>query len=142
MRRSEVGQTYTHARQLCQHLEDPQQLFPVLRGLWNYYHVRAEYQTAHVLGEQLLALARQAQDLAMLVAAHRALGATLFYLGAVASAHTHLGAGDSALRPPAAPRLCVPLWGGLWRDLPQRMPLGRCGTLAILTRGWRGTTRR
>ena len=54
----EVGQTYTRARQLCQHLEDPHQLFPVLRGLWNYYHVRAELQTAHALGEQLLTLAQ------------------------------------------------------------------------------------
>ena len=89
----EVEQTYARARQLCQHLEDPQQLFPVLRGLWNYYHVRAELQTAHALGEQLLTLAQQAQDPAMLVAAHRALGATLFYLGAVASAHTHLAQG-------------------------------------------------
>ena len=62
----EVGQTYTRARQLCQHLEDPHQLFPVLRGLWNYYHVRAELQTAHALGEQLLTLAQQAQDPAML----------------------------------------------------------------------------
>ena len=29
----EVGETYTYTRQLCQHLEEPQQLFPVLRGL-------------------------------------------------------------------------------------------------------------
>src|SRR5215813_9319480 len=29
----ETGQTYTRARQLCQHLAEPQQLFPVLRGL-------------------------------------------------------------------------------------------------------------
>ena len=42
------------AQQLCQHLEDPYRLFPVLRGLWSYYHVRAELQTAHALGEQLL----------------------------------------------------------------------------------------
>ena len=89
----EVAQTYTRARQLCQHLEDPQQLFPVLRGLWNYYLVRAELQTAHTLGEQLLALAQQAQDSAMLVAAHRALGTTLSFLGAPASAHTHLAQG-------------------------------------------------
>jgi predicted ATPase len=89
----EVAQTYTRARQLSQHLEDPQQLFPVLRGLWHYYLVRAELQTAHALGEQLLTLAQQAQDPAMLVAAHRALGATLFYLGAVASALTHLAQG-------------------------------------------------
>src|SRR5207249_2422214 len=28
----EVGETYTYARQLCEHLDDPHQLFPVLRG--------------------------------------------------------------------------------------------------------------
>ena len=38
----EVGQTYTRARQLCEHLDNPHQLFPVLRGLWNYYIARAE----------------------------------------------------------------------------------------------------
>jgi len=32
----EVEQTYARARQLCQHLEDPHQLYPVLRGLWTY----------------------------------------------------------------------------------------------------------
>jgi class 3 adenylate cyclase/predicted ATPase len=86
----EVAQTYTRARQLCQHLEDPQQLFPVLRGLWSYYLVRAELQTAYALGEQLLALAQQVQDPALLLAVHRALGATLFFQGAAASASTHL----------------------------------------------------
>jgi class 3 adenylate cyclase/predicted ATPase len=89
----ETGQTYTHALSLCQHLEEPQQLFPVLRGLWQYYNVRAEYQTAHALGEQLLTLAQQAQDTTMLPTAHRALGATLFYLGATASAQTHFAQG-------------------------------------------------
>jgi predicted ATPase len=78
----EVEQTYTRARHLCQHLDDPRQLFPVLRGLWVYYLTRAELQTAHALGAQLLTLARQAHDSAMLLEAHRALGATLFYLGA------------------------------------------------------------
>jgi predicted ATPase len=86
----EVGETYTYARQLCQHLDDPQRLFSVLRGLVNYYIARAEYQMAHALGEQLLTLAQQSQDAAMLVAAHLALGATLFYPGSVASADTHL----------------------------------------------------
>jgi tetratricopeptide (TPR) repeat protein len=85
----EVEQTYTYTRQLCAHLEDPQRLFPVLRGVWNYYNGRAELQTAHALGEQLLTLAQQAQDAAMLVAAHRTLGTTLFHLGAVTTAHAH-----------------------------------------------------
>ena len=55
--------------------------------------MRAEYQRAHALGEQLLALAQHTQDAAMLLAAHRALGTTLFWLGAVASAHTHFAQG-------------------------------------------------
>src|SRR5262249_10976614 len=75
----EVEQTYIRARQLCAHLDDPHQLFPVLRGLWNYYLVRAELQTAHALGEQLLALAQQVGDASMLVAAHLPWGRTLFF---------------------------------------------------------------
>ena len=105
-----MGETYTHARQLCEHLEDPHQLFPVLRGLWNYYFVRAEYQTAHALGKQLLTLAQQVQDAAMLVAAHRALGTTLFFLGAVAAAHTHLTQG-MALYDPQQHRAAAFLYG-------------------------------
>jgi predicted ATPase len=89
----EVEQTYIRAQHLCQHLDNPHQLFPVLRGLHAYYNVRAELQTAHALGEQLLTLAQQSQDSAMLVAAHRVLGATLYHLGAVASAHTHFAQG-------------------------------------------------
>jgi predicted ATPase len=90
---AEVGEAYTHARQLCEPLEEPQQLFPILRGLWNYYHVRAELQTAQALGQQLLTLAHYVQDTALLVAAHRALGTTLFLQGAAAEAHTHLAQG-------------------------------------------------
>src|SRR5205823_6765528 len=89
----EVAQAYRRAQHLCEHLEAPHQLFPVLRGLWNYSFIRAEYQTARALGEQLLALAQHAQDAAKLVAAHRALGTTLFFLGTLASAHTHFTQG-------------------------------------------------
>jgi predicted ATPase len=89
----EVGETYTFAQQLCARLDDPHQLFPVLRGLWNYYLVRTEFRTAHALGKELLALAQQVQDSAMLVAAHRALGTTLFFLGETAFAHTHFAQG-------------------------------------------------
>jgi len=86
----EVEQIYIRAQHLCEHLEDHHQLFPVLRGLWIYHLVRAEYQTAHALSEQLLTLAQQAQDPAMLLSAHRPLGSMLFYSGALASAYTHL----------------------------------------------------
>jgi predicted ATPase len=106
----EVRHTYTRARQLCQHLEDPQRLIPVLRGLWNYYVVRPELQTAHALGEQLLTLAQQSQDSAMLVAAHRALGVTLFYRGETTFAYTHFAQGMS-LYDPQQHRAAVFLYG-------------------------------
>jgi TOMM system kinase/cyclase fusion protein len=106
----EVQQTYARARQLCHHLDDPHQLFPALRGLWNYYHVRAELQTAHTLGDQLLTLAQQARDPAMLIAAHRAVGTTLFWMGAVASAQTHFAQGV-ALYDPTQHRASTFLYG-------------------------------
>ena len=106
----EVGQTYTRARQLCQSLDDPHQLFKVLRGLVQYHNTRAELQAAHALGEQLLTLAQHAQDAAMLVAAHRAGGTTLFWMGAVASAQTHFAQGI-ALYDPTQHRTSAFLYG-------------------------------
>ena len=74
-------------------------------------------QTAHALGEQLLTLAQQVQDAAMLVAAHRALGTTLFLQGAVAAAHTHFTQGLALYDPQqhraAAFRYGEDCWGGV-----------------------------
>ena len=89
----EVGQTYSRARQLCQDLEEPHQLFTVLRGLWSYYSNRAELQTAHALAAQLLTLAQPSHDPVMLLAAHRALGTTFLFLGEPASALRYLTQG-------------------------------------------------
>jgi predicted ATPase len=89
----EVLQTYIRAQHLGEHVDDPHQLVPVLHGLWNYYFARAELQTAHTLGEQLLAFAQHAHNPARLVSAHVDLGSTLYFLGAVASAHTHFAQG-------------------------------------------------
>jgi predicted ATPase len=131
----DVGETYTRARQLCQHLEAPQQLFPVLRGLWNYYCLRAEMQTAHALSEQLLTLARHVQDVAMLMAAHRAMGQTLLYMGAITSAHTHYAQGIALDAPSSiAPRRSS-MEGRSLECFAVGKARGRCGRWAILTRG-------
>ncbi len=95
----EVAQTYLHAQHLCAHLDDPRQLFPALRGLWNYSLIRGELQTAQALGEQLLSLAQHAHNPVMLVAARSALGSTLLYLGAVATAHLHFTQGMALYAP-------------------------------------------
>jgi len=86
----EVGRAYTRARELCQQVRETPQLFPVLRGLWAFYMQRAEHQTAHELGQQLLRLAQRAQDPALLLESHRALGSNLFWLGEFALARAHL----------------------------------------------------
>jgi predicted ATPase len=105
-----VGENYMAARRRCAPLADPSQLFPVLRGLWNYAFARAEYQTAHTLGEQLLALAQQVDDTTMLMAAHRVMGQTLLWLGAPAAALTHLTQGI-ALYDPQQHRASAFLYG-------------------------------
>jgi TOMM system kinase/cyclase fusion protein len=89
----EVGTAYARARELCQHIGEPSQLPPVLRGLWLFYNVRGEFRLARDLGEQLLTLAQRTQDQALLVEAHRAVGETLFRLGELAPARAHLEEG-------------------------------------------------
>jgi predicted ATPase len=86
----EVGQAYTRALELSRHVGDLPQPFPGLLGLWRFYNLRVELQTAHELGEQLLTLARRVDDPVSSLVAHVAQGITLFYLGAFPQARAHL----------------------------------------------------
>jgi predicted ATPase len=89
----EVKETYDRALHLCSQIGETAQLFPILRGLWQFYFVRAECRTARELGEQLLSLAQQVQDPVLLVPAYRALGTILFSLGEFVAARKHLDQG-------------------------------------------------
>jgi class 3 adenylate cyclase/predicted ATPase len=86
----EVGRAYARARELCQALGEPPQLFPVLWGLWRFRSIRAEHDAARELGEECLTLARKLDDPALLMAAYSALGGTLLWLGEVAPGHAYL----------------------------------------------------
>jgi predicted ATPase len=86
----EVAQAYMRARELCQQMGEAQQLFAVLLGLAIHFVVRAEFQTARELGEQLLSLEGHAQDPVLLVEAHYALGVTFSWLGEFTRARAHL----------------------------------------------------
>ncbi len=88
-----VERAYVRARELCQQVGDMSQLFTVLRGLWYSYLVRGKLQTAHELGEQLLGLAQSKQEPILSLEAHRTLGTSLFFLGELAPALTHLQQG-------------------------------------------------
>jgi TOMM system kinase/cyclase fusion protein len=89
----EVLQAYARARELCQQVGEMPQLFHVLRGLWFFYLMRMELQTARELGEHLLTLAQHVGDPALLLDAHYALGNTLNYLGELAAAQAHFAQG-------------------------------------------------
>jgi predicted ATPase len=95
----EVGHVYARARELCQQVEETPQLFPVLRGLWEFYELQGELQTARELGEQLLTMAQRVREVELLLVAHNVLGDTLVWLGEFAVAREHLEQGIALYNP-------------------------------------------
>jgi len=86
---TEVEKAYARARELCQQVGETPQLFPVLRGLWEFYEVQGKLPMARELGEQLLILAQSLQDPSLLLVAHDVLADTLLWLGEFAPAQVH-----------------------------------------------------
>ena len=80
---------FARARDLYRQIGETPQLFPVLVGLRSFYTARGKLQTARELGEQLLRLAQNVQDPALLLGAHYALGVPVFLMGEFASARVH-----------------------------------------------------
>jgi predicted ATPase/DNA-binding winged helix-turn-helix (wHTH) protein len=89
----EVGETYARAHILCQQVAETPELFPVLRGVWNFYLVRGELQTAHELGEQIFRLAQRRHHPAHLPWGYTVRGLDVYYLGAFAEARTYFEQG-------------------------------------------------
>jgi predicted ATPase len=85
----EVEQLCIRARELCERVGEPRQLFPVLWGLWSVYNARGDAQTMRALGEQLLSLAQTLEDPDLLLEAHHALWPTLLSGGELAAARAH-----------------------------------------------------
>ena len=77
----EVERAYTRARQLAKELGQSPHLFPALWGLWNFYEVKGQVDTALQLAQQMLQLAEESKDTALLLEANYALGDTLFWAG-------------------------------------------------------------
>ncbi|MEZ4728849.1 MAG: hypothetical protein R3E79_17085 [Caldilineaceae bacterium] len=97
--RPEVAHAFQRANELCRALGDTAKLFPILHGLYTYYLVRADLQTAHELTEQMWSLAQRETGVDLLLIAHRALGFVLLQMGELTASRTHL-AKASALYDP------------------------------------------
>jgi TOMM system kinase/cyclase fusion protein len=95
----EVERVYTRARELAQQVGDTRRLFWALRGLRTFSLVHGQLQRAHELGEQLLRVAEDEQDAALLTAAHSGMGPSYFYRGELAAAYTHSQQGYAPYTP-------------------------------------------
>src|SRR5262249_19474952 len=95
----EGDHAYTQPYALCQEVGETPELVPVLFGLWRFYNTRSQFHTARELGETLLRLAQRADDPALAVIAHYALGWTWCCLGALPAARQHLEAGSARYTP-------------------------------------------
>jgi predicted ATPase len=86
----EVESVYSRARELCQQVGEPPQLFPVVWALWVFFTARSQHPVARELGEQCLRLAESIHDEALVLEAHHALGVTLLCLGEFVQGLDHL----------------------------------------------------
>ncbi len=95
----EVEQAYRRAQELCEQTGDREQVFTALHGLTNYYAMRAEHQTARALADQMLAIAQEAQDSGLLIAAHRMQAITRLWVGEFLATRAHLEQGIALYDP-------------------------------------------
>src|SRR5215468_4198321 len=95
----DVEHAYTQAYALCQQVGETPELVPVLYGLWRFYNTRSQLHTARELGDTLLRLTQRADDPALAVIAHYALGWTWCCLGVLPAARQHLEEGSARYTP-------------------------------------------
>jgi predicted ATPase len=103
----EVERAFTRARELCERLGDPAELFPALLGVWMVYYLRGELRVANALAEQLMQRAQSAHDPALLILAHTALGDTASSMGRPLISMKHLELAMSLYDPERHPGLTL-----------------------------------
>jgi predicted ATPase len=86
----QAERAFSRTRELCKELGDPPEVFPVLHGLWGVQFIRGDFRKAYELAKQLLPLAEKANDSALMLYAHFALGETSVHLGEFLRALQHL----------------------------------------------------
>ena len=87
---AELEPLYARARELCAQIHDPVLASRLLYGEWLMRWWKAELLTALELADELLVVAEDVKDPAMLLNANRARGTILLDLGELISANEHL----------------------------------------------------
>jgi predicted ATPase len=82
----EVGPLLLRARELCERIQEPQRLFGIMLGMWEWRLVRGDLRLSVELAADGMALAERLNDPGMLMEALFMQGATMFYRGQFANA--------------------------------------------------------
>jgi class 3 adenylate cyclase/predicted ATPase len=77
----EVDSAYNRARELCEKVGEPSQLFLVLYGLWGHNFVLGKLKMVPKLAEQCLGVAQDIRDPALIMEACRMVAETALYRG-------------------------------------------------------------
>jgi predicted ATPase len=95
----EVEHAYLKARELCERIDNTPELVRVLFGLWRSYITRGQLQSALEHADTLLRLANNANDPALAVIAHYAVGFSRYKLGELPVARQHFEDGIAKYAP-------------------------------------------
>jgi predicted ATPase len=85
----QVGPVFRRARELCERIGQPEQLFAVMRGTFAWHVVRGEFRLCMGLGAEALAFARRLGDPGILMEALFLPAVTLTYRGEFAGTRDH-----------------------------------------------------
>ncbi len=95
----EIEECYLRAKDLCQVLQDEQQLFTVLFGLRSFYLIKGDFKQSHELALKLLELAERLKCEGLLLEAHVGLTNSFFFAGNLQSSYEHALAGIALYDP-------------------------------------------
>jgi hypothetical protein len=82
----EIEPVFARARELCQKLDDPPELFPVLWSLALFHAIRGDLREYRRRADALMVLAEQSGNPAFLIGAHHLVGVSREFLGDMAEA--------------------------------------------------------
>lgn len=86
----DTGEAYARARELCEELNGPPQLVPVLWGQWVLHLIRAEFEQANLHAGEMLRLGRTRNDVTLKYLGCRCSGLNCYYFGDFTAARSYL----------------------------------------------------
>ena len=89
----ETEKVYVRARELSLRTGSKHERFAALWGLWRTYNMRSDFDLAHTLAAELLRLAQEEEEPALLLQAHHALWANEYEVGRLKVILEHVAAG-------------------------------------------------